>query len=132
MYGMLFISYRSGLKRKSDFGARVSKDRMLPRFEVVSIVLGLILMPIQSAHAQAANGTISGKARDTSGSVVPDAPIKLPEIRTNQEFADKTDQHEFYTSLNLMSGSATRLNGGRPRANKYLYDGISVLQPEPG
>jgi hypothetical protein len=25
-----------------------------------------------------------------------------------------------------------RLNGGRPRTNEYLYDGISVLQPEPG
>jgi hypothetical protein len=25
-----------------------------------------------------------------------------------------------------------RLNGGRPRVNEYLYDGISVLQPEPG
>ena len=30
-------------------------------------------------------------------------------------------------------GSAfPRLNGGRPRVNEYLYDGISVLQPEPG
>src|SRR5262249_16194431 len=25
-----------------------------------------------------------------------------------------------------------RINGGGPRANEYLYDGISVLQPEPG
>lgn len=25
-----------------------------------------------------------------------------------------------------------RLGGGRPRVNEYLYDGISVLQPEPG
>ena len=25
-----------------------------------------------------------------------------------------------------------RINGGRPRANEYLFDGISVLQPEPG
>jgi len=25
-----------------------------------------------------------------------------------------------------------RINGGRPRVNEYLYDGISVLQPEPG
>lgn len=25
-----------------------------------------------------------------------------------------------------------RLNGSRPRTNEYLYDGISVLQPEPG
>jgi hypothetical protein len=25
-----------------------------------------------------------------------------------------------------------RINGSRPRTNEYLYDGISVLQPEPG
>ena len=25
-----------------------------------------------------------------------------------------------------------RMNGGRPRTNEYLFDGISVLQPEPG
>ena len=25
-----------------------------------------------------------------------------------------------------------RINGGRPRTNEYLYDGVSVLQPEPG
>ncbi len=28
--------------------------------------------------------------------------------------------------------TAPRINGGRPRVNEYLYDGISVLQPEPG
>ena len=27
---------------------------------------------------------------------------------------------------------APRSNGGRPRVNEYIYDGISVLQPEPG
>ncbi len=33
----------------------------------------------------------------------------------------------------LPPGSAfPRLNGGRPRVSEYLYDGISVLQPEPG
>src|SRR5207253_11285893 len=25
-----------------------------------------------------------------------------------------------------------RINGSRPRTNEYLYDGISILQPEPG
>src|SRR5262249_36097934 len=25
-----------------------------------------------------------------------------------------------------------RINGSRPRTNEYLYDGMSVLQPEPG
>jgi hypothetical protein len=29
-------------------------------------------------------------------------------------------------------GLLPRINGGRPRVNEYLYDGVSVLQPEPG
>ncbi|HEX8116933.1 MAG TPA: TonB-dependent receptor, partial [Pyrinomonadaceae bacterium] len=28
--------------------------------------------------------------------------------------------------------SFPRINGGRPRTNEYLFDGVSVLQPEPG
>ena len=45
----------------------------------------------------------------------------------------------FITLAGLVPGVALppgsllpRINGGRPRANEYLFDGISVLQPEPG
>jgi len=35
--------------------------------------------------------------------------------------------------VSLPPGSAfPRINGGRPRTNEYLFDGVSVLQPEPG
>ncbi|HTK29136.1 MAG TPA: TonB-dependent receptor [Vicinamibacterales bacterium] len=30
------------------------------------------------------------------------------------------------------SSQLPRINGGRPRTNEYLFDGLSVLQPEPG
>jgi hypothetical protein len=45
----------------------------------------------------------------------------------------------FITLASLVPGVASppasplpRINGGRPRTNEYLFDGISVLQPEPG
>ncbi|MGH9427500.1 MAG: carboxypeptidase regulatory-like domain-containing protein, partial [Terriglobia bacterium] len=45
----------------------------------------------------------------------------------------------FIPLISLSSGVALppgssfpRVNGGRPRTNEYLFDGISVLQPEPG
>src|SRR5438067_11421 len=45
----------------------------------------------------------------------------------------------FLTLAGLVPGVALppgslfpRINGGRPRTNEYLFDGISVLQPEPG
>lgn len=36
-------------------------------------------------------------------------------------------------SVSLPPGTLLpRINGGRPRTNEYLYDGVSALQPEPG
>src|SRR5436305_6819873 len=35
--------------------------------------------------------------------------------------------------VTLPPGSTlSRINGSRPRTSEYIYDGISVLQPEPG
>ena len=50
------------------------------------------------------------------------------------------DGRNFIPLLTLAPGVAlpgggsllARINGSRPRTNEYLYDGISVLQPEPG
>ena len=50
------------------------------------------------------------------------------------------DGRNFIPLLTLSPGVALpgggsvlpRINGSRPRTNEYLYDGISVLQPEPG
>ncbi len=37
------------------------------------------------------------------------------------------------TGVALPPGSSfPRINGGRPRTNEYVFDGVSVLQPEPG
>ncbi|MCU1327568.1 MAG: hypothetical protein JWN34_2938, partial [Bryobacterales bacterium] len=49
------------------------------------------------------------------------------------------DGRNFIPLLTLAPGVALpngqflpRINGSRPRTNEYLYDGVSVLQPEPG
>jgi hypothetical protein len=49
------------------------------------------------------------------------------------------DGRNFIPLVTLSTGVALpngqflpRINGSRPRTNEYLYDGISVLQPEPG
>jgi hypothetical protein len=49
------------------------------------------------------------------------------------------DGRNFIPLVTLASGVALpngqflpRINGSRPRTNEYIYDGISVLQPEPG
>jgi outer membrane receptor protein involved in Fe transport len=78
--------------------------------------------------------------------VVADAPI----VRAETASLGTVVEHEqvqqlplngraFITLAALAPGVALppnsqlpRINGGRPRTNEYLFDGISVLQPEPG
>ena len=47
---------------------------------------------------------------------------------------DKEHGGIYFRSVALPGGGSVlpRINGSRPRTNEYMYDGISVLQPEPG
>ncbi len=76
--------------------------------------------------------TVTAPLQDTQGGlghlVEPRAVVDLP-----------LDGRNFVTLAALAAGvalpagsSLPRINGGRPRTNEYLFDGISVLQPEPG
>ena len=61
-------------------------------------------------------------------------------IKTETLTALPLNGRNFLSLVGLAAGVAQppgpnqfpRLNGSRPRTNEYLYDGISVLQPEPG
>lgn len=69
----------------------------------------------------------------------------LGQIIPNRRIVDlPLDGRSFFSLVALAPGIAQpppatsgvpsfpRINGGRPRVNEYLYDGISALQPEPG
>ncbi len=78
--------------------------------------------------------------------VTADAPLirsetsGLGQVVDNRKVADlPLNGRSFITLAALAPGvalppgsSLPRINGGRPRTNEYLIDGISVLQPEPG
>jgi hypothetical protein len=65
-------------------------NRLPLRSITALLLLGLTVIPIELAHSQAARGAISREARDPSAAMIPDAQIKLIEIRTNQEFGTIT------------------------------------------
>src|SRR5262249_20171708 len=80
------------------------------------------------------------------GTVTADAPIVRAEtaslgtiVAHEQVLQLPLNGRAFVTLASLAPGVALppnsllpRINGGRPRTNEYLFDGISVLQPEPG
>jgi hypothetical protein len=78
--------------------------------------------------------------------VTGDAPLLRRETASLGQMVDQEkianlplNGRTFITLAGLVPGVALppnsffpRINGGRPRTNEYLFDGISVLQPEPG
>ncbi len=78
--------------------------------------------------------------------VVADAPIVREEtaslgtvVENEQVIQLPLNGRQFIMLASIVPGVALppnsalpRINGGRPRTNEYLFDGISVLQPEPG
>jgi hypothetical protein len=90
--------------------------------------------------------TLAVGAFSESTTVTADAPVlqtessSLGEVIPNRSVAQLPLNGRSYLPLvalvpgvALPPGSAfPRLNGGRPRVNEYLYDGVAVLQPEPG
>ncbi len=68
----------------------------------------------------------------------------LGQVVSNRKIVDiPLNGRNFLSLVSLSAGVAQpppttagpsfpRINGGRPRTNEYLFDGISVLQPEPG
>ena len=73
-------------------------------------------------------------------SLLRDASANLGQVVDSDKIVDlPLNGRSFVTLAQLAPGVALpptttlpRINGGRPRTNEYLYDGISVLQPEPG
>jgi hypothetical protein len=80
-----------------------------------------------------------------AATVIADAPVLRATANLGQVISEEKvsalplNGRTFITLAALVPGVAVppssplpRINGGRPRTNEYLFDGISVLQPEPG
>src|ERR1044072_9133962 len=85
--------------------------------------------PVRSIHVTAEAPLLQTATGEVSHNVDQTKVVNLP-----------LDGRNFMSLVTLSPGVALpgggsvlpRINGGRPRTNEYLYDGISVLQPEPG
>ena len=91
----------------------------------VQLALGL---PTQSVEVTAEASLLQAGSGDVGQNIEEKKIVTLP-----------LDGRNFIPLVTLSPGVALpngnflpRINGSRPRTNEYIYDGISVLQPEPG
>ena len=108
----------------------VTRDALALRTgETVRLDLTLVVGDVSELVTVAAEIPILRDASASLGHVVDhERVVQLP-----------LNGRSFVTLASLAPGVALppgsqfpRINGGRPRTNEYLFDGISVLQPEPG
>ena len=110
----------------------LTRDRLrLATGETITLDLALSVGPVSESVTVEADASLLRSAGSGLGHVVDNA--KIVELPLNGR--------SFITLATLVPGVAVppppaapfpRINGGRPRTNEYLFDGISVLQPEPG
>ena len=97
--------------------------------ETVRLDLELAIGPVlEQVTVQAGAPMLRGERASLGRVIAHDEVVGLP-----------LNGRSFITLASLAPGVALppgsqlpRINGGRPRTNEYLFDGISVLQPEPG
>jgi hypothetical protein len=113
----------AGFKPVRREGVRVSTG------EKARVDFELVVGDVSEVVTVAADATVLRTETASLGFVVGREPVvQLP-----------LNGRSFITLSSLAPGVALppnsqlpRINGGRPRTNEYLFDGISVLQPEPG
>jgi hypothetical protein len=114
---------RAGFKAIRRAGVRLATG------EKARIDFALVVGQIQERVTVTADASIVRAETASLGSVVEqEQVVQLP-----------LNGRSFITLASLAPGvalpptsSLPRINGGRPRTNEYLFDGISVVQPEPG
>ncbi len=118
---------------KQNFRRAVRTDIQLTTGERIRVDMTLAVGRLQEEIRISADASLLRTETGSLGQVIPHRRIvDLP-----------LNGRNFFSLVTLVPGVAApppttagpsfpRINGGRPRVNEYLYDGISALQPEPG
>lgn len=113
----------SGFRTLTRTGVRVSTGETIP------LDLELAVGAMSEVVTVAADASLLRSEGANLGQVIDNAKIAALPL----------NGRNFISLAGLVAGVALppasqlpRINGGRPRTNEYLFDGISVLQPEPG
>lgn len=151
---IIVTSQSSGLRRSavSDLNGHYTVPTLTPGVYDVRVELSGFRTLRQSGIRVSTGETVpldlqlSVGAVSESVTVTGDAPLlrsagaNLGQVIDNRKVVDlPLNGRSFISLAGLVAGVALppasqlpRINGGRPRTNEYLFDGISVLQPEPG
>jgi Carboxypeptidase regulatory-like domain len=113
----------SGFRPVTREGVRLATGETI-RLDILLVVGGLTEAVTVTADASPLRSETSGLGHVVDNTKIVGLPL---------------NGRSFVTLAGLVPGvalppnsSLPRINGGRPRTNEYLFDGVSVLQPEPG
>jgi len=129
--------YRVNTLKPGDYSVEVQAPGLgATKIERVELSTGVrstvdVVVRVQAAESVQVNATgaaIEREQSDLQDTIEHESVVQLP-----------LNGRTFISLATLSPGVALpagtqlpRINGGRPRTNEYLYDGISALQPEPG
>lgn len=114
---------RPGMRAVRREGARVTASAHV-RLDVRLEIDGIAEAVTVAADAATRPGSVGSVGHTVDSAAIVDLPL---------------NGRSFVSLVALAAGvalppgsSLPRINGGRPRTNEYLFDGLSALQPEPG
>ena len=120
---MKILKMKTCRNRQDASPAARSCDRSPSRYLLAICVLMLMLSG--SVFAQTTFGTITGVVRDTTGAVVPGAPITITNEDTGLTYKATSSPSGFYTETNLLPGSYS-IHAVAPGFKEFVVTGVHL------
>jgi hypothetical protein len=92
---------------------------------LAALIAAILFSVSPFASAQSGRGTITGSVKDSSGAVVPNAPVILTEVSTGSAYKAQTNGEGIYNFPELQPGTYS-ISVSAPSLKAFTQTGITV------